>query len=191
MPYTKEQLEEGKSLFYNSFRDDIRAEYLNRLSGSSENDFRTEDDVLLSYERIGRPREGIETINFDDQDIAPIYEDFLLREQVDLSRSRQQSNLPIYNGGSLLNNVLDRDITELLELVVSEDLPENVEEGDVVTNEDPTDSTRFLIQDGLKRRFRNLGEFYGRGFTLSNLRSIPQPELDKIVNGEDLYWNWD
>ena len=81
---------------------------------------------------------------------------------------------------------MDRDITELLELVVSEDLPENVEEGDVVTNEDPTDSTRFLIQDGLKRRFRNLGEFYGRGFTLSNLRSIPQPELDKIVDGEDL-----
>ena len=81
---------------------------------------------------------------------------------------------------------MDRDISELLELVVSEDLPENVEEGDVVTNEDPTDSTRFLIQDGLKRRFRNLGEFYGRCFTLSNLRSIPQPELDKIVDGEDL-----
>ena len=186
MPYTKQELEEGKSLFYNSFREDIRSEYLTRLSGSAENDFRTEDGVLLSYERIGRPREGIETINFDDQDIAPIYEDFLLQEQVDLSRSRQQSNLPIYNGGSLLNNVLDRDITELLELVVSEDLPEDVEEGDVVTNEDPTDSTRFLIQDGLKRRFRNVGEFYGRGFTLSNLRSIPQPELDKIVDGEDL-----
>ena len=72
MPYTKQELEEGKSLFYNSFREDIRSEYLNRLSGSAENDFRTEDDVLLSYERIGRPREGIETINFDDQDIAPI-----------------------------------------------------------------------------------------------------------------------
>ena len=79
MPYTKQELEEGKSLFYNSFREDIRSEYLNRLSGSAENDFRTEDGVLLSYERIGRPREGIETINFDDQDIAPIYEDFLLR----------------------------------------------------------------------------------------------------------------
>ena len=41
MPYTKQELEEGKSLFYNSFREDIRSEYLNRLSGSAENDFRT------------------------------------------------------------------------------------------------------------------------------------------------------
>jgi len=186
MPYTKQELEEGKSLFYNSFREDIRSEYLNRLSGSAENDFRTEDGVLLSYERIGRPREGIETINFDDQDITPIYEDFLLREQVDLSRSRQQLNLPIYNRGSLLNNIIDRDITELLQLVVSDDLPEGVEEGSIVTNDDPTDTIRFLIQDGLKRRFRNLGEFYGRGFTLSDLTTITQEELDEIVDGEDL-----
>ena len=186
MPYTKQELEEGKSLFYNSFREDIRSEYLNRLSGSAENDFRTEDGVLLSYERIGQPREGIETINFDDQDIAPIYEDFLLREQVDLSRSRQQLNLPIYNRGSLLNNIIDRDITELLQLVVSDDLPEGVEEGSIVTNDDPTDTIRFLIQDGLKRRFRNLGEFYGRGFTLSDLTTITQEELDTIVDGEDL-----
>ena len=66
MPYTKDQLEKGKSLFYNNFREKIRAEYLNRLSGSAENDFRTTENVLLSYERIGEPLEGIETINFDE-----------------------------------------------------------------------------------------------------------------------------
>ena len=49
MPYTKDQLEQGKSLFFNNFREKIRAEYLARLSGSAENDFRTEDNILLSY----------------------------------------------------------------------------------------------------------------------------------------------
>tara|TARA_X000001382_G_scaffold126378_1_gene112946 strand:- start:699 stop:1259 length:561 start_codon:yes stop_codon:yes gene_type:complete len=186
MPYTKEQLEQGKSLFYNSFREKIRAEYLNRLSGSAENDFRTEENILLSYERIGEPLNGIETINFDEQIVNSIYEDFLLPEQLDSCKSKQNVNLPIYNSGSLLNNVIDRDITELLEFVVSADLPEDVGENDIVTNDDPFDTTRFLIQDGLKRRFRNLGEFYGRGFTLSDLKTITQQQLDTIVDGEDL-----
>ena len=74
----------------------------------------------------------------------------------------------------------------MLQLVVSDDLPEGVEEGSIVTNDDPTDTIRFLIQDGLKRKFRNLGEFYGRGFTLSDLTTITQEELDEIVDGEDL-----
>ena len=186
MPYTKEQLEEGKILFYNSFRDDIRAEYLNRLSGSSENDFRTEENILLSYERIGQPLEGIETINFDEQITNSIYEDFLLPEQVDLSKSTQNINLPIYHGGDLLNNIVNRDISELFTVTVSAGLPEDVEDGDVVTNFDPFDTTRFLIEDGLKRRFRNLGEYYGRGLTLADLKSISDADLESIADGEDL-----
>ena len=186
MPYTKDQLEQGKSLFFNNFREKIREEYLARLSGSAENDFRTQDNILLSYERIGEPLEGIETINFDDQDVVSIYDNFLQPEQVDFSKSKQDNNLPIYNKGELLNNIIDRDITELLNFVVSEELPEGIEEGDIVTNDDPADTTRFLIEDGLKRRFRNLGEFYGRGFTLSDLKTITQPELDDIIDGEDL-----
>ena len=108
MPYTKEQLQNGKSVFYNSIREDLRNNYLDVLSGSAENDFRDSDGVL------------------------------------------------------------------------------DVNEGDVVTNDDPFDTTRFLIEDRLKRRFRNLGEFYGRGFTLSNLKTITQQQLDTIVDGEDL-----
>jgi len=186
MPYTKDQLEQGKSLFFNNFREKIRAEYLNKLSGSAENDFRTQENILLSYERIGEPLEGIETINFDDQDVVSIYENFLQSEQVDLSKSKQDNNLPIYNRGDLLNNIIDRDITELLNFVVSGELPDGIEEDDAVTNDDPADTTRFLIEDGLKRRFRNLAEFYGRGFKLSDLKTVTQQELDSIVDGEDL-----
>jgi|TARA_B100001094_G_C18192406_1_gene808194 outer membrane receptor for ferrienterochelin and colicin len=186
MPYTKDQLEKGKSLFYNNFREKIRAEYLNRLSGSAENDFRTTENVLLSYERIGEPLEGIETINFDEEQAVSIYENFLQSEQLELSKSKQDNNLPIYFRGNLLNNIINRDISELLTFVVSTDLPDGIEESDVVTNDDPFDKTRFLIEDGLKRKFRNLGEFYGRGFKLSDLKTITKPELNSIVDGEDL-----
>ena len=52
MPYTKEQLQNGKSVFYNSIREDLRNNYLDVLSGSAENDFRDSDGVLISFERI-------------------------------------------------------------------------------------------------------------------------------------------
>ena len=38
MPYTKEQLENGKSVFYNSIREDLRNNYLDVLSGSASGD---------------------------------------------------------------------------------------------------------------------------------------------------------
>ena len=186
MPYTKEQLQNGKSVFYNSVREDLRNNYLNVLSGSAENDFRDSENVLVSFERIENPLQGIEKVNLDEPVTAQIYQDYVNKDELNLTTSTQNSNLPIYNRGSILNNIIDRNISELLSLNVSQDLPEDVIEGDVVTNEDPFDITRFLIEDGLKRRFRNLGEFYGRGFTLSNLKTITQQQLDTIVDGEDL-----
>ena len=186
MPYTKEQLQNGKSVFYNSVREDLRNNYLNVLSGSAENDFRDSENVLVSFERIENPLQGIEKLNLDEPVTAQIYQDYVNKDELNLTKSTQNSNLPIYNRGSILNNIINRNISELLLLNVSQDLPEDVIEGDVVTNEDPFDTTRFLIEDGLKRRFRNLGEFYGRGFTLSNLKTITQQQLDTIVDGEDL-----
>ena len=66
MPYTKEQLQNGKSVFYNSIREDLRNNYLDVLSGSAENDFRDSDGVLISFERIENPLQGIEKVNLDE-----------------------------------------------------------------------------------------------------------------------------
>ena len=186
MPYTKEQLQNGKSVFYNSIREDLRNNYLDVLSESAENDFRDSDNVLISFERIENPLQGIEKVNLDEPVTAKIYQDYVSKDELKLTKSTQNINLPIYNRGNILNNIIDRNISELLSLNVSQDLPVDVIEGDVVTNDDPFDTTRFLIEDRLKRRFRNLGEFYGRGFTLSNLKTITQQQLDTIVDGEDL-----
>ena len=186
MPYTKEQLQNGKSVFYNSIREDLRNNYLDVLSGSAENDFRDSDNVLISFERIENPLQGIEKINLDEPVTAKIYQDYVSKDELKLTKTKQNINLPIYHGGDLLNNIINRNISELFTLTVSDGLPETVEDGDVITNFDPFDTTRFLIEDGLKRRFRNLGEFYGRGFTLGDLKSISDEELESIVDGEDL-----
>ena len=56
----------------------------------------------------------------------------------------------------------------------------------VVTTEDPTDKTRFLIQGFQKRIFRNIGEFYARCFTLGKLKSLSREELDSIPDGDPI-----
>ena len=51
MPYTKDEKENLD--FYIGFRDDLRYQYLNRLSGSAATNFRNPDNnILLSYEDI-------------------------------------------------------------------------------------------------------------------------------------------
>ena len=119
MPYTKEQLQNGKSVFYNSVREDLRNNYLNVLSGSAENDFRDSENVLVSFERIENPLQGIEKVNLDEPVTAQIYQDYVNKDELNLTTSTQNSNLPIYNRGSILNNIINRNISELLSLNVS------------------------------------------------------------------------
>ena len=81
MPYTKEQLQNGKSVFYNSIREDLRNNYLDVLSGSAENDFRDSDNVLISFERIENPLQGIEKVNLDEPVTAKIYQDYVSKDE--------------------------------------------------------------------------------------------------------------
>ena len=64
-----------------------------------------------------------------------------------------------------------------------EKLPENISEGDVVTNKDPRNSVRYLIQGMQKKQFQNTGTFFGRGYLLSNLKTLKQEQLDAIPDG--------
>ena len=61
-----------------------------------------------------------------------------------------------------------------------------MEEGDVITNDDPYNQDRFLIENGQKRFFTNIGIFYAVGKTLRDLVTLPQNIIDSINSGEDL-----
>ncbi len=81
--------------------------------------------------------------------------------------------------------VINRNFNELTDLLVS-DLPGGVEEGDVITNDDPLSQDRFLIENGQKRFFTNIAIFYAIGKTLRDLKTLRQETIDRITSGEDL-----
>ena len=190
MPYTKSEIE--KLDFYTEFRDGLRYEYLNRMSASAENNFRDENNVLYSYEDIFTTL-GSETIRVSADGI---YKNYVSQQEIDNSKSVNNLSYPVYNPilpvdkpidqSNLANKLIDRSITELSQDVVSDKLPNGISNGNVLTNEDPTSQDRWLVQDNQKREFRNIGEFYGRGKTFSQLRSLEENELNSIPDGEPI-----
>ena len=173
MPYTQEEAQ--KLTFYTNFRDDLREEYLVKVKESSDlsTPFRDDNNVLLSYENIEN-NEGIETVTISDESIYKLY---TTQENIEQSKTFSNRLQTQYDKTKLLNNIIERDITELSEDIIADDLPSDIANGMVVTTEDPTDKTRF---------FRNIGEFYARGFTLGKLKSLSQEELDSIPDGDPI-----
>ena len=190
MPYTKNEIE--KLDFYTDFRDGLRYEYLNQMSASAENNFRDENNILYSYEDIFTTL-GSETITVDADGI---YKNFVSQEEIDNSKSINSSFYPAYNPAlsvnattgqsNLVNKLVDRSITELSEDVIADDLPEGIENGNVVTDDDPTSQNRWLVEDSQKRKFSNIGEFYGLGYFFSNLKALTQSQLDSIPDGDEI-----
>ena len=178
MPYTKEELKNVD--FYTDFVDDLRNKYLTELSSSAQINFRDDNNVLLSYEDI-LTNDGIENADINNS----LYKPFITEDQRKNSVTTSGLRYPIYTKGQNLNAIVNRNIEELSELSVS-DLPENIEDGDVITNADPTSQDRFLIENGQKRFFTNVGIFYALGKTLRDLKSISQDIIDSIPSGEDL-----
>ncbi len=182
MPYTQEEAQ--RLTFYTNFRDDLREEYLIKVKDSSDlsTPFRDDNNVLLSYENIEN-NEGIETVTINDESLYKLY---TTQENIEQSKTFSNRLQAQYDKTKLLNNIIERDITELSEDIIADELPSDISNGMVVTTEDPTDKTRFLIQGFQKRIFRNLGEFYARGFTLGKLKSLSQEELDSIPDGDPI-----
>ena len=191
MPYTKDEKENLD--FYIGFRDDLRYQYLNRLSGSAARNFRNPDNnILLSYEDIFTS-EGLEKVKVADG----IYKGYVTQDQIESSRTTTSEFLPIFDKGNmsadpverekgLLDKLIDRNITELSEDLIASSLPEGVGNGSVITNEDPTDQTRYLIEDNQKRKYNNLGEYYGMGKTVADLITLEESAITRIPDGEDI-----
>ena len=90
---------------------------------------------------------------------------------------------PVYVSDSLLEKTVDRNITELADSQFADVLPEGVENGDVVTNDDFDDKSTFLILNNQKRLFDDIGIFYAE-YDVSQLKTIPVSTLDSIPTGE-------
>ena len=90
---------------------------------------------------------------------------------------------PVYVSDSLLEKTIDRNITELAQSEFADVLPEGVENGDVVTNDDFDDKSTFLILNNQKRLFDDIGIFYAE-YDVSQLKTIPASTLDSIPTGE-------
>ena len=136
---------------------------------------------------------GLEKVKVADG----IYKGYVTQDQIESSRTTTSEFLPIFDKGNmsadpverekgLLDKLIDRNITELSEDLIASSLPEGVGNGSVITNEDPTDQTRYLIEDNQKRKYNNLGEYYGMGKTVADLITLEESAITRIPDGEDI-----
>ena len=93
---------------------------------------------------------------------------------------------PTYIKSSTLEKVVDRSFSELDTSQFADTLPDSIVEGDVITNEDPEDFRRWLLETNQKRLFPDLAIYYGRGYLLSEIKTLPQREIDSIPDGEEV-----
>ena len=178
MPYTQEELQDVE--FYTDFVDELRNKYLTAVSSSAQDNFRDQNNILQSYEDI-LTNSGIEDAELNQT----LYQSYITEEQRRNTFTISNEGYPIYTRGQNLNAVINRNFNELTDLLVS-DLPGGVEEGDVITNDDPLSQDRFLIENGQKRFFTNIAIFYAIGKTLRDLKTLKQDTIDRITSGEDL-----
>ena len=176
MPFTKEQLKDVD--FYQDFVTELQRKYLDRVDELKQESFRR-NDVLYSFEDI------ISTNGLEDSTLGQdtIYNGVIEDNDVENMLSMSNNRYPVYVSDSLLEKTIDRNITELAQSEFADVLPEGVEHGDVVTNDDFDDKSTFLILNNQKRLFDDIGIFYAE-YDVSQLKTIPVEVLDSIPTGE-------
>ena len=114
--------------------------------------------MLYSFEDIYRDTDenfdrGIEEANINQNNL---YSDYITTNQLDLATSKNPSGrrYPIYDKTELLENIINTSITELTEDVVAESLPSGIVNGDAITNDDPDDMERWLVENYDHRTYR-------------------------------------
>ena len=176
MPFTKEQLKNVD--FYQDFVTELQRKYLDRVDELKQESFRR-NGVLYSFEDI------ISTNGLEDSTLGQdtIYNGVIGDGDIKNMLSMSDNQYPVYVSDSLLEKTIDRNITELAQSEFADVLPEGVENGDVVTNDDFDDKSTFLILNNQKRLFDDIGIFYAE-YDVSQLKTIPASTLDSIPTGE-------
>ena len=185
MPYTKDQLKNVD--FYQDFVTELQTEYLDRVEELKQEDFRR-NGVLYSFEDI------ISTNGLEDSEIGQDTIYFNKIDDVDISKmiSSSETQYPQYVSTSLLEQTIDRNISELSVSEFADRLPVierrgfkkiRVRNGDIVTSDDFEDKSIYLILNNQKRLFDDIGIFYAE-YDVSKLKTIPAEALDSIPSGE-------
>ena len=181
MPYTTGELENVD--FYQEFVQQLRTKYLNSMEAVSENDFR-KDNVLYSFEDI------FTGLGIEDVDITNSFYTFLYSGVNNDKREKQltvnNTLQKVYIKTNNLENIIDRNITELAESTFARELPAGIGNGDVVKNDVAKDNRKWFIENNQKRIFLHMASFYGNGHLLIDLKTTSMSSLNNIPNGDPL-----
>ena len=181
MPYTTGELENID--FYQEFVKKIRTKYLAGMAALSENDFR-KDNVLYSFEDI------FTGLGIEDVDINNSLYTFLYSGVNNDKREKQLTvnNIlqKVYIKTNNLENIIDRNITELAESTFARELPTGIGNGDVVKNDVANDNRKWFIENNQKRIFLHMASFFGNGHILIDLKTASKSSLNNIPNGDPI-----
>jgi hypothetical protein len=83
-----------------------------------------------------------------------------------------------------LEQLIDRSMSELIDVEFATELPEGILNGDYVTNEFVTDTRKWKIQNNQKRVFPDLNLFYGLSISFSDIKMLTTKQLNTIPDGE-------
>jgi len=177
MPYTTTELENVD--FYNEFVSKLRTNYLEDLQEFASIGFRR-NGVLYSFEDIISSN-GIEDVELTN---SSLYYNYLTKNQQELTKTLNIHSYPRYIRSNSLEKIVDRSISELATDRFATELPGGAENGSVITDEDPENYDRWLIENNQKRKFIDLAIYYGRGYALDTLVTLTDAQLSSIPEGE-------
>ena len=181
MPYTTGELENVD--FYQEFVQQLRTKYLNSMEAVSENDFR-KDNVLYSFEDIFTGL-GIEDVDVNNSLYTFLYSGVnndKREKQLTVNNTLQK----VYIKTNNLENIIDRNITELAESTFARELPAGIGNGDVVKNDVANDNRKWFIENNQKRIFLHMASFFGNGHLLIDLKTASMSSLNNIPNGDPI-----
>jgi hypothetical protein len=194
MPYTKEEL--SKIGFYNVFIDKLRSTYISELIGRAKAKFRDENNVFYSFEDIDSTL-GIEDVQLTNNSNYTTLETELNRTEIeplgyqafqDLisgeSASVQSTPMNKTKKDESSDNLINRFITELSMDEIIDPLPDNLQNGDMLTTDDPMDTRKWLIDGNQKRIYSDLQSFYAAEGDWTKVKTRTEEIIFSIPDGE-------
>ena len=205
MPYTKNELRDIG--FYNQYIDKLRGGYISRLITSALKKFRTDENVLQSFEDIDGGL-GIEDASILNNPTYSTLETELHRRNLDTTDFKTLGNIQvdvkqgvqyvIENTSCSIQTetqkqtrkdqnsdaLVDRLINELMITEIANPLPDDLINGDTITSDNVDDVRKWLIDGNQKRPFPDLQSFYAIGSEWRNVKTKSQEVIDSIPEGE-------
>ena len=181
MPYTKTELESGNVEFYDKFVNKLRTTYLNRLAGHATSSFRDKFNVLYSYEDINTG-DGIEDVNIDVP--TSLYNGLMTKEQQKAQLVTSKNEVPLYTQGILLDKIIDRTFSELKDIIFADELPGGIQNGDLLSSTDPSDSRKWVVENNQRRLFADVSSIISSGFDFADFKVFDLKIIKQIPEGE-------